>query len=351
MRVLQVHKDFEPYRGGGGTARHIHGLAVALSGLGCEVRIVSPIIEPIERPYTTVHANPSDLPGHVAWADVVHVHGARSGYAVRGALAAKMAGKPFFYTPHAFYADRNVANAVAKYVWDMSAERFLLSCAARTILLTPFWRDWLTERRLPSERTEIIPNCVLGSDFSTPTSVVTELAGSPSVLTVGRLDPVKRIQDVIEALTDPLLAKAHLHVVGKGDERARLEQLARDRKVADRVTFYGFVDDEGVSKMMAGSDCFVLASEMEGLPTVLLEALLSQVPVVCTDLPGNLAITTVAGVTTTYRVGDIRSLARLLANSVHETVGADAAQKLRETFTWEYRAKELASLYKEAADL
>ena len=68
MRVLQIHKDFQPLLGGGGTARHIHGLARALAGKGCDVRVVAPDAEDIQAPYTTARASHHELAPHLAWA-------------------------------------------------------------------------------------------------------------------------------------------------------------------------------------------------------------------------------------------------------------------------------------------
>jgi glycosyltransferase involved in cell wall biosynthesis len=172
------------------------------------------------------------------------------------------------------------------------------------------------------------------------------MTGSPAILSVGRLDKVKRLDDVIRALAEPSLASGHLHIVGKGPEREALEALAHELAVADRVTFHGFVDDEGVAAMMAGGHVFALASEQEGLPTVLLEALTAGMPIVCSRIPGNLAIARVADVDSTFEVGDVRKLATLLAESVNADVPMHAKEALRRAFTWEHRAEEILALYR-----
>lgn len=349
MRVLHVHKDYEPLRGGGGTARHIHGLARALVGLGCEVRVAAPAPELLRASYLTVAAGQAELRRQVAWADIVHVHGARSGYCLAGAIWAALAAKPFCYTPHAYYAGATAANRAAKWLWDHVAEAFIAGRAATTILLTPVWREVLRVRGIPVDRTVIIPNCVLRSDLAVAAAGGARLPGIPAILSVGRLDPVKRTGDVIRALALPDLASGHLHLVGKGEDRAALEALATKLGVRDRITFHGFVDDAGVQRMAAGADVFVLASEQEGLPTVLLEMLLSRLPVVCTRIPGNLAITQVAGIDATYEIGDVAALARLLAAAPGTTVPQAAADAVARSFTWEERAREVLACYLRAA--
>ena len=345
MRVLHVHKDFEPLGGGGGTARHIHGLARALSGLGCEVRVAAPAPDRIETPYVSVPTPPSGLGAQIAWSDVVHVHGARSTYAALGAAISAMKRKPFFYTPHAYYAVKTARAVAAKRVWDRTAEHFMVTRGAGTVLLTEVWRDWYRSRGIPTARTVIIPNCVLLEDLPSARVPGERLVGSPAILSVGRLDPVKRLHDVITALADGALPRGHLHIVGKGNQRTDLAALAESLGVADRVTFHGFVDDAGVTRMIGGADVFVLASEQEGLPTVLLEMLISRLPVVCSRIPGNLAIMDVARLQTTHAVGDVPALARQLAAAPGSKVGDATVTALEAAFTWERRAADILALY------
>ncbi len=349
MRVLQVHKDFEPVGGGGGTARHIHGLARALAAHGCEVRVVAPAVDAVADPYVAVASNAGDFGKHVAWADVVHVHGARSTYALRGAVAAARGRRPFFYTPHAYYAGETLPNNAAKAVWDRTAEKFMAERGAGMILLTPVWRDWLRARGISTAKTVIVPNCVLAEDLATPAASAAPLAGSPAILSIGRLDPVKRLGDVIRALALPALAGAHLHIVGKGDDRPALEALAASLGVAARVTFHGFVDDAGVAAMVAGADVFVLASEQEGLPTVLLEMLIGRLPVACSRIPGNLAIMDVAGGGARFDVGEIAGLAQALVAAAATEVSDASVVAVRRAFTWEERAPEILELYRRSA--
>jgi glycosyltransferase involved in cell wall biosynthesis len=352
MRVLQVHKDFEPFGGGGGTARHIHGLAKALVAKGAELRVVSLNPTIVTEPYQSLHVLVPSLGPHIAWADIVHVHGGRSKYAVAGAALAHLRGKPFVYTPHAFYDGKTRRNRAFKYLWDRSAEKFLLEKGACTILLTDAWYDFLRARNISTDRTVIIPNCVLEEDLPPPaaTPAGERLAGSPAILTVGRLDHVKRVGDVISALAQPGLEAAHFHIVGRGKEREALEALAAQLGVSARVTFHGFVNDEGVAKMVAGADVFVLASEQEGLPTVLLEMLLARLPIICTRIPGNLAIADVANVKTTYNVGDIQALAALLAQCKSARVDDTAVANLRRTFLWEERVNDILAVYSTAIE-
>ncbi len=105
-----------------------------------------------------------------------------------------------------------------------------------------------------------------------------------TVITVGRLIPLKRVDGIVRALRN--LPEVGLLVVGDGPERPRLETLARSLQVADRVHFAGKRSREETLRMIQTSDLLVLNSIHEGFPHVVLEALALGVPVVATAVGG-----------------------------------------------------------------
>lgn len=72
-------------------------------------------------------------------------------------------------------------------------------------------------------------------------------------------------------------------VAGTGPRRDSLKRLAADRGLSDLVSFPGFVDNPYA--FMSRASVFLLTSQYEGLPTVLIEALACGCPVVATDCP------------------------------------------------------------------
>ncbi|MFW6085205.1 MAG: glycosyltransferase [Gemmatimonadota bacterium] len=116
-----------------------------------------------------------------------------------------------------------------------------------------------------------------------------ELPGVPAnarlVLSVGRLTPQKNqalLLEAFEALAGDV-PEAHLVILGEGGERQALEQRAGELGLEGRISLPGFVED--VAPWYAAADVFVLSSDWEGLPTVLIEALLYGCPVVSTRCP------------------------------------------------------------------
>jgi glycosyltransferase involved in cell wall biosynthesis len=154
--------------------------------------------------------------------------------------------------------------------------------------------------------------------------------------TAGRLEPIKRI-DLFLAAADEIgrrLTNAHFVVVGDGSERKRLEDIAANRHSPRAVQFLG--DRSDIFDVLRAMDLFVISSDHEGLPMVLLEALYLGTPVVARAvggipevLCGNLS----AGLVRSADAGDIAesclkvlqdtSLAASLAQSGQERVAGD----------------------------
>ena len=104
------------------------------------------------------------------------------------------------------------------------------------------------------------------------------------LLYVGRLVALKRVELLIEGVA--LTNSAQLDIVGEGPDLADLQALARRLDVLDRVNFVGPLSHDDVMERLASTDALVLASSHEGLPHVVLEALVSGKPIVSTAVGG-----------------------------------------------------------------
>jgi glycosyltransferase involved in cell wall biosynthesis len=104
--------------------------------------------------------------------------------------------------------------------------------------------------------------------------------------TVARLDPVKDLTSLIDALGHPLLAQrlVRLVIVGDGPERDRLERQAAERDLGSRVQFLGHRDD--ARDWLAGFDAYANSSVSEGISLTILEAMAAGLPVVATAVGG-----------------------------------------------------------------
>ena len=105
------------------------------------------------------------------------------------------------------------------------------------------------------------------------------------ILTVGRWDPAEKYKGadtLIVALPRVLKAApdASLVLVGDGDDRPRLEQLARDLSVSERAHFLYSLTPEEIFACYANCDIFTLPSRGEGFGFVFLEAMAHAKPVI-----------------------------------------------------------------------
>ncbi len=140
------------------------------------------------------------------------------------------------------------------------------------------------------------------------------------IVVVGRLAPVKAVDDVLDAAAR--LAgrgvEVELVVIGDGPRRPDLERQAATLGLSARTTFVGALGAAQVADELARADVFVSASYAEGLPVSIMEAMAAGLPVVATQV-GGVAELVETGVTgTLVRPGDVDQLAeavgRLLAD-------------------------------------
>jgi rhamnosyl/mannosyltransferase len=103
------------------------------------------------------------------------------------------------------------------------------------------------------------------------------------VLFVGRLRAYKGLPHLLEALVH---VDANLALVGDGPERRRLQRLTRRLGLSDRVHFTGHLPDAALPAAYQAADLFVLPSHLpsEAFGLVMVEAMASGLPVVCTEL-------------------------------------------------------------------
>ena len=137
------------------------------------------------------------------------------------------------------------------------------------------------------------------------------------ILNVGSLTPQKNQKLLIEAFS--IIKQnldAYLIILGTGDMHEELMAFALERGVSDSVLMPGFVSDP--SRYYQTADLFVLSSDYEGLPTVLIEALSFGIRIVSTDCPsGPSEILEQGKFGVLSPVGDAINLARSMENSFH----------------------------------
>ncbi len=106
------------------------------------------------------------------------------------------------------------------------------------------------------------------------------------ILYVGQLITRKRVDLLLQAFSQLDLPTARLRIIGKGDEEKKLQQLARQLGIAERVSFSSGMPNAGIVAAMAAADVLVLPSRFDGWGAVVNEALIVGTPVICSDRCG-----------------------------------------------------------------
>lgn len=184
---------------------------------------------------------------------------------------------------------------------------------------------------LDPARTVVIPNFVLPSREDALPPREPDL-----LLCVGDLAPRKRVHLIIEAAA--LLKESgqtvRLEVVGDGAERGKLEELARSRSAP--VEFTGRLPYSEVLRRMSRCSLFLQASEIEGQPKAVLEAMSCGAVVVVADTPG-LAATVHHGVTGLRCASDPEAFRHVISEVMadadwRDVLGSAAARMTQATY-------------------
>jgi glycosyltransferase involved in cell wall biosynthesis len=189
--------------------------------------------------------------------------------------------------------------------WHWIAQRWAARSAEQIIVPSQSIAHAAQQRcGIPPEKVRIIPNAIDPSDFQ---SIRRDPARPIRTLGfLGRLDPIKRIPDLIRALPylDPTL---RLSIFGDGPDRPRIMAAIDQLRLADRVTLHGMVI--APQEALGQIDLLILPSQAEGMPMVLIEAMAAGVPIVATDAPGIRDVITREQTGLLVPVGNPRALA------------------------------------------
>ena len=208
-------------------------------------------------------------------------------------------------------------------------------------------RDDLVARGVPEPAVRVIHPGVDAATFSPRPGL--DRTAHPSFLYVGRLKRYKGVATAIEALAIARQGRADLtlDIAGTGDDRPRLEALARRLGVTGAVRFLGFVTDEHKLRLMRTAWAHVFPSVKEGWGLTVVEAAACGTPSLTSNSPG-LRDSVRDGVTG-YLVphGDARALSRRMLELAERPALVDMlgkqARAFAESLTWESAARATES--------
>jgi glycosyltransferase involved in cell wall biosynthesis len=178
------------------------------------------------------------------------------------------------------------------------------------------------------------------------------LAGVPVLIVVGRFVPIKNVRLAVAALPAirARVPEATLLLVGEGPEHDALMQQARTLGVADAVKCAGYVAHDDLAPYYRTADVFVLPSEFDNSPNVVLEAMSAGLPVVATNVGGVAQYVEAGRGGTLVARGDAAGLATavsdwLLSADARAAARAHNRAIVEQKYSWRASALALLAVY------
>jgi glycosyltransferase involved in cell wall biosynthesis len=209
---------------------------------------------------------------------VVHANSSKAG--VLGRLAAVAARVPVrLFTVHGWAFRAYEGRTATAYLW---ADRLMSPLTTTTICVAHGERSaGVRARTCRPDRTVVIHN---GVPLDRPRRPPGPAVRPVTLLSVGRLRAPKDFVTLIRAFAALEPGTARLRIAGDGPDRAAVEAEIERLGLQGRVELLGTRDD--IPELLAGADVFVLASDSEGLPMSVLEAMAAGLPVVASAVGG-----------------------------------------------------------------
>jgi glycosyltransferase involved in cell wall biosynthesis len=203
-------------------------------------------------------------------------------------------------------------------------------------------RDELIRGGLAAADVRLIPN---GLDHAHYRPGSAPRTARPTVLVLGRVEPYKRVELVVDALAR--LPEARLIIAGSGTGLAAVRAHVAARGLNDRVEVLGQVDEAEKLRLLQTAHVVACTSEKEGWGLTVLEGAACATPAVVTDVPG-LRDAVRHGATGFLVPADAEALAHALGRvlgdpALRERLGA-GAHEWAARFRWETVAAEISAV-------
>jgi len=369
-RIAMVIQRYLPHVGG--AERQLQQLAPRLKDLGFELHILTRHEQGLKHfeaiDGVPVHRLPAS--GPKAWAaatftlaslwrliriqpDVIHAHEILTPASI--ALYAKaILRRPVLVKILRGGARGDIYKIKRRRFWKSDMRRLIHSVDAFIVISNEIDQE-LAALNIPTQKRVFLPNgvdAVRCSPVSEEKKIQLRAGLSlPSqaaiVMYAGRLVPEKRVDHLLKIWKDvrTKFPRAHLLIVGAGEEQSRLEA-----KNVDGVQFTGQVED--AVPYLQAADIFVLPSSTEGLSNSMLEAMSCGLPVLATTVGGapDVIEHQLSGwLIPPEELGALqRGLETLLGDkALRFSLGTNARQRIISGFSLDSVARRLAGLYQQ----
>lgn len=211
-------------------------------------------------------------------ANILHVHGYKA--TILGGLIAIMARIPLMATYH---GEAKRTPELSTYV---KIETYFLRKARKIISVSSRIKEELISRGISGNKISVIYNGIEDPTYGKPEKkhIKNSTDFSPHLLCIGRLIHIKRYDIVIDAVN--VLRNEFpgigLSIAGTGPMDKKLKNKVTKLGLNSSVRFLGYVNN--IKELYQNADIFVLSSETEGSPVVLIEAMAFSLPIVATSV-------------------------------------------------------------------
>ncbi|HMD14700.1 MAG TPA: glycosyltransferase family 4 protein [Bacteroidota bacterium] len=205
----------------------------------------------------------------------------------------------------------------------------------------------LLKYRFPERDLDIVYNCV-DHDIYKPDA--RRRSASPLIACFGRLKKYKSVDHVLQAFASVIqnVPDARLLIIGEGEYRSSLENLAVRLQIQESVHFTGFVDEQTKVRLLQEAWFMVTSSSKEGWGLTVIESNACGTPVLASNVPGLRDAIKDDATGILYEYGNIDELARkmielLTDNALRERLGTNAIDWAK-TFDWNIAAQQTLTL-------
>jgi len=220
------------------------------------------------------------LPSYVRWADVVHLTAVYSFPTIPTLAACRALGKPLVWSPRGALQRWDGSRRVwEKTLWEAAC--WAIAPERVVFHVTSEEEARATQRRFRGARACVVPNGVTVQERSRRVATGEKLR----LLYVGRLDPIKGVENLLEACAiaqRELAVRLRLTIAGDGEGRyvRALRRRMSDLGIADVISMHGWVGNGEKKALFEETDVIVVPSYQESFAMVVAEGLSYGIPVI-----------------------------------------------------------------------
>lgn len=259
-------------------------------------------------------------------------------------LASKIKGFKYIVHLHMDMEPISQAGALLKIYKPLILKRVLRDASFVVVFTKEQLQSVKNKYGIEVSKIKVIPNGVENKFYNKSQR---KLPKKPRLLFVGRLEKQKNLPQFFNSLQG-ISEKYTTTIVGDGTLKSDLKTLAKNLKLKN-ITFTGRADGKKLLNYYKKSDMFVLPSEREGMPLVLLEAMAMGLPIVATNVTGNRDVVLNNKNGLLAPLGDVKAFRSALLQSIANKRSYQEMSKtsrfMAEQYSWTKIADQFQKLY------